>query len=367
MPRPTLLLTGAAGFVGTAVLAEVARAEPTFRRVLLVRSASSAERLRSRLALYLGEAEAARVLAESALVLADLRSLDAGAPVPWAEITHVIHAAANTSFLSREDVFRTNVGGTLALVDRLRSAPRLARFLHVSTAYQCGAGTAALVPEDDAPGTGADHLVAYTRSKAEAEAALAERARDLPVIIARPSVIVGHTALGCRPSASLYWYYRALAVSNFTPFPPARRRDVVPVDYVAGALVRLLTAPALAHRVYHVSAGPGAAATWREIADELCRLHGVSHASPPVLADRALLGARKAEVLRACHAPDDGVLLSAMAAAFEFARYGAEVFDNARLLGEGLAPPPSFVRYAHRCAAEPPGRTVHDDLRDELD
>ena len=60
---------------------------------------------------------------------------------------------------------------------RMRLAPRLERFLHVGTAYICGAQPPPLVREDDYPQPNARHLVEYTRTKAECEILLE---RDLP-------------------------------------------------------------------------------------------------------------------------------------------------------------------------------------------
>lgn len=360
----TLLLTGATGFVGGALLAEIFRSGAPFRPILLSRGADSAARLRASLYLHLGPA-AAEALAKCTLIQGDLRSLESATSVPWGEISHVVHAAANTSFRSRNDVFATNVGGTVALLHKLRFARRLVRFLYVGTAYQCGSEAGPLIVEDDTPGADAPHLVEYTRSKARAEAALAEHAADLPIVIARPSVVAGHSALGLRLSASIFWYYRALATLNFAPFPPERRKDLVPVDHVAKALLFLLGRPSLAHRAYHISAG-STAESWTRIAAALATAYGIRHKTPPRLADDALLLERKSDILRACQAPDNGVLLSALSAFFTFGRYRAEVFDCGRLLAEGFPAPPAFSSYVARCAAEPGGRTIFEELQDEM-
>jgi nucleoside-diphosphate-sugar epimerase len=360
-----LLVTGATGFLGGALVAEIFATRAAFRPVLLVRGPDSMARLRASLGLYLGAPAAAQALSECVFWEADLGSLDRVPPAAWSEITHVIHAAANTSFRSRTDVYRTNVEGTLALSGRLQHASRLVRFLHVSTAYQCGADSEPAVAETDAPGTAASHLVAYTRSKAQAEAALRAHAGRLPLVIARPSIIVGHSTLGCRPSASIFWYYRALAALNFAPFSPERRRDIVPVDHVARALLFLLTRPALAHSLYHVSAGAQGSARWSELAGALAGLYGFSHAAPPDLADSELIAARRHDVLRACAAPDDGRLLEALESVFAFSRYRAAVFENGRLSDEGFPPPPPFLSYVERCATQPAGRTIYEQMHDD--
>ncbi len=120
----------------------------------------------------------------------------------------MIHAAACTSLVSVYEARRTNVVGTRVLAQQFCGARKLARFLYVSTGYRCGALEHAVVREDDA--SSPRHVVEYTRTKAEAEATL-QAMSDLPLVIARPSIVVGHTRLGVGPSASLFWYYRALA------------------------------------------------------------------------------------------------------------------------------------------------------------
>src|SRR5262249_36957826 len=102
----------------------------------------------------------------------------------------------------------------------MRRAAALRRFLHVGTAYICGAPAPALVREDDFPRSGVRHLVEYTASKAECEMLLENTAPELPLVVARPSSVVGHTRLGCGPSARLLWSFRSPAVRGPPPFPP---------------------------------------------------------------------------------------------------------------------------------------------------
>src|SRR5439155_18127967 len=126
----------------------------------------------------------------------------------------------------------TNILGTLALAHRMRRVPGLVRFLHVGTAFICGANPPCTVYEDDYPRPEVRHLVEYTSSKAEAELLLEQTAPELPLVVARPSVVVGHSRLGCLPSASIFWYYRAVDLLRRVPVPLDTRKDIVPVDYV---------------------------------------------------------------------------------------------------------------------------------------
>ncbi len=228
----------------------------------------------------------------------------------------------------------TNVEGTKALARAMENAPRLERFLFVGTAYRLGVAEASLV-EEGLPSS-AEHLVEYTRTKAEAEAHL-ESHRGLPLVIARPSIVVGHTKLGVRPSASLFWYYRALAQGALSPFAADRRRDIVPVDWVADAIVHLLLKPSLEHIRYHLSAGEVSADTWASIRDTF----------PPSVGSF------------------DAWTLGAIEACAKFAQLSYDLFSNQRLLAEGMPPPPRFTSYLRRCI-ETSDRTVDEQARDDV-
>ncbi len=58
------------------------------------------------------------------------------------------------------------------------------------------------------------------------------------------------------------------------PAPLDARKDIVPVDYVAEALLFLLLHESLRWRRYHISAGEIASVTWREMAAVFARHHG---------------------------------------------------------------------------------------------
>jgi long-chain acyl-CoA synthetase len=86
----------------------------------------------------------------------------------------------------------------------------------------------------------------YERTKWEAEHIVAD-ATDLAPVVARPSIVMGEAASGWTPAFNvLYWPLRAFARGLFDTVPARLQAhvDVVPVDYVAEALVHLLEADA---------------------------------------------------------------------------------------------------------------------------
>lgn len=168
-----------------------------------------------------------------------------------AGVEAIIHCAANTSFSDRErdSIIRTNVGGAANLIAFARTSAPRARVVFVSTASVVTAPSGCLA--EDAPFGG--HENAYTVSKrlAEREASVA----DLDVVIARPSIVLSRSVDDRAMARSILWALPIMCEVEMVPIDPDARVDVVPVDFVADAIVALALKPTLSHRLYHVSAG----------------------------------------------------------------------------------------------------------------
>jgi alcohol-forming fatty acyl-CoA reductase len=146
----SILLTGATGFVGKAVLAVLLRNAPDFRRLVVVLRADSDDLARRRLVEEVLPADAFAGLAPTE-VLAEVESgriQAAGArlerePGPaaastktWAHVDTVIHCAATVSFEEPlDDALTLNSLGPVRLLERLLAAGSRPHFVHVSTAY----------------------------------------------------------------------------------------------------------------------------------------------------------------------------------------------------------------------------------------
>ncbi len=87
------------------------------------------------------------------------------------------------------------------------------------------------------------HAVPYTYSKGMAELKLRETFPELPLVVVRPSIVVGHSRLGCAPSGSIFWMLRMVALLETFSCRLTDRVDILSVDDCAEAIVRLATKP----------------------------------------------------------------------------------------------------------------------------
>ena len=126
------------------------------------------------------------------------------------------------------------------MLDLARACPSLRRFTYVSTAYVAGERRG-IVYEDD-PG-GGRFRNAYERTKHEAERLVAACREEMEVTVVRPSIVVGDHRTGWTAAFNVLYAPLRAFEAGIIPVVPARRRspvDVVPVDYVADAILYLL-------------------------------------------------------------------------------------------------------------------------------
>ena len=361
-----ILVTGATGFLGGAIVAHALETGLGFSLLLLVRAADQAaglERMRVTLRNFDVPETQIASLAQDQILCGDFTGVAAFAGDARLEgVTHVINCAALATFSNNPLIWPINVEGTFAFAMRMSQVPGLRRFLHVGTAMACGPGLQPPVAESwDLPPK-EKHLVIYTASKAEIERKIKSELPGLPFVAARISVLVGHSRLGCKPSGSIFWVFRmAQAFEQFT-CALDEKIDVVPADYCAAVLMQLALRESLAHDLYHVSAGPGTSCTFGEIDVALAEAGGTQPVGERYRqiteADLMTLAGQFEEKIGPCNRR---LILRAMRLYGGFAALNY-VFENQRLLAEGIAAPPRFDSYIGECVRTSAGISIPEQM-----
>lgn len=281
----SVALTGATGFLGSHLLLRMLREDlsvvvlarrdpaammPRVTRALTAAGATDADlrHLGGRLRLVRIDLDQPRL----GLGKSDHQRLAAGLTTIW-------HSAATTDPRATAPVLgRTNVEGTRRVLELAGAADRPVRLVHVSTAFVAGGRRTGTVAEDELDDSDG-FLNAYEESKYQAEVLVRQWAsrHDASVTVLRPSVLVtgrAPTPRGPRnPHAAVGSWLAALAArgplwaadraglrmpasgritARFCAAPDAVL-NLVPVEYAADAMVRLVrTPPCPGVRTHHV-------------------------------------------------------------------------------------------------------------------
>ena len=254
-----VLLTGGTGFLGTEVAARLLRRADLEIVSLVLADADAEARASDRAWWFLPELRAelgTRIHAVAGDVSKPTFGLDSGTYADLCDrVTHVVHCAADLRVEATvEELRATNVDGVANVIDFARAARRLARLVHVSTAYVAGARTGTVSEDDltDAFGFGSP----YEQTKYEAERLVRDAASKLPVTVVRPSMIVGDSRTGDIKTFNTFYTPLRLFLSGKLRIVPARRDlrvNIVPVDYVADAIVSLTFDPRAVGTTIHLT------------------------------------------------------------------------------------------------------------------
>jgi thioester reductase-like protein len=281
-----ILLTGATGFLGMDALARLIERDRDEEIFVLVRASddqSAQARLDGLFAQLYDElpAGAARVsVVRGDLLQPGLGLSDEDRARLVASVERIVHCAASISFdLPLTQAREINVRGVERMIELAREiAARgtLRRLVHVSTAYVSGRHAGEFGEHD--LDLGQEFRNTYERSKNEAEQLL-RAAAELPLAVARPSIVVGHSVSGWTSAFNvLYWPMRAFERGLLQEVPAREDSivDFVSVDYVTDGVLALLDDDA-ALGTYNLVAG-GAALS----AGELVALHASLTGREPV-------------------------------------------------------------------------------------
>ena len=188
------------------------------------------------------------------------------------EVDEVFHCAAATHFESQraDELVTVNVKGTSNML-QFADSGKQKRFHYVSTAYVAGKQND-IVYENELVDEEPIFNNEYERSKFIAEQVVIKYAKsnEIPYTIYRPSIIVGESETGatCKFD-NLYTFMKVLfnirnAFSNHksenlnditvrVPGIPDALINLVPVDYVADAIVAILKARESINKIFHIT------------------------------------------------------------------------------------------------------------------
>jgi len=243
------VVTGGTGFIGRRVVARLLETRTDAEVWVLVRRQSLGRF--ERLAAEWGEGAKPLVGELPELSLTDETLAELG------QVDHVVHCAAIYDITAGEaEQLATNVEGTRAVIEL---AWRLDATLHHVSSIAVAGEFAGEYTEDDFD-VGQQLPTAYHQTKFEAES-LVRSTPGLRYRIYRPAVVVGDSRTGQMDKIDGPYYFfgilSALAVlPKFTPvmLPDTGRTNIVPVDYVADALVALMHAEGADGRTFHLTA-----------------------------------------------------------------------------------------------------------------
>lgn len=261
-----IFLTGATGYIGSYLAAGLLEQHGESLNVLV--RASNTEEAQQRLwqALQLHfdfPAFHEHLGARIHIFLGDLTSPQFGLSQDQyraltASTDSVLHCAASLNRKSEKSCLNVNLRGTLEVVQLARRAHAshgLRRFSQVSTVAVAGQRSNETVLEDRSIDWDRRDYDPYARTKKFCEHMVREMLPDVSRLVFRPSVVLGDSG---RPETTQFDMVRAFAFLAGLPVLPLRpddRIDIVPVDYVADAIITLHQKARPEHEIYHLSSG----------------------------------------------------------------------------------------------------------------
>ena len=259
-------ITGVTGFLGQEILEILSRQPGTDRCYCLVRGTRDQDpqqRLRVILA-EIGLSDDGRIVAVGGDIRLDRMGIeDALYADLWTKVTQVIHSAADVRFNQPLDKIRAiNVHGTKNIGEFAaacgRTNPAFSHLNYIGTAFVAGRRTGVVKEDDLTDAFGFKNT--YEQTKYEAEVLVRSyRENGLPVIIFRPSIVVGASETGkAKPRNVLYPMLKFFKEWDFplVSMNTEARLDIVPVDFVARAFVHISGRRENIGGCFHLTAGP---------------------------------------------------------------------------------------------------------------
>jgi len=255
----------------------------------------------------------------------------------------VIHCAASLNRRSEKTCLNVNLRGTLEVIQlamRARDQHGLRRFSHVSTVAVAGHRANEVVEEDAAVDWNRSDYDPYARTKKFCEHMVRQLLPDVSKTIFRPSIVLGDSRRAETNQFDMVRAFVFLAGLPVLPFRPHDQVDIVPVDYVAGAIAALHRKEKPAHEIYHLSSGV-ASETFFQLTDALAKAQGKRG---PLYAPKLEGPSSKAINALAGRAGKIGGLATLLKVFLPYLVWNT-VFDNRRVVEETGAAPAPFSQY----------------------
>ncbi|HEX2912977.1 MAG TPA: SDR family oxidoreductase [Chloroflexia bacterium] len=303
LPEENLtLITGATGSLGQELLYQILQARPQSHFLVLARSGSKKQsggaekRVKAILRKHLSGEELEDAWQRVTVLEGDISEQYLGLSSQLysqvaERLEQVIHSAAAVRFDQPiEEAREINLEGTRRALDLARLAQRSGnkvRFDYIGTAYIAGKRKG-VIYEHELEHRQPFHNT-YEQSKYEAEIMVRAYRDELPLTVYRPSIIIGNSRTGETSNfKAFYWPIRVYAMGQMKMLPGVAncKIDLVPVDFVASAVIELSGRKDTENGCYHLTAGRENLITLREIMNAAISFFKVK---PPVLIPPALL------------------------------------------------------------------------------
>lgn len=175
--------------------------------------------------------------------------------------THIIHGAATLRFdLSLNQTRAINVEGTrrvLRIAQECCRRGQLKHLFYIGTSSVSGQREGHIYENELEMGQ--EFFNTYEQSKYETELLLHRHMEQIPITIFRPSIVIGDSRTGRTTLFNVIYYPLRLirdGVLTFVPGTPDTLLDLVPVDWVAGAMSIIMSSDQSIGHTYHLTSGP---------------------------------------------------------------------------------------------------------------
>ncbi len=300
--QPLTLLTGATGALGQELLYQLLVARPNDHFLVLARGGSkkhadgATRRVKAILRHQLQGEQLEAALQRITVLDGDLSEARLGLSPQLYEaaaerLSQVLHCAAAVRFDQPiAEAREINLEGTRRVLELTAKACRQGRetrFDYVGTAYVAGKRRKVIYETELEHKAGFHNT--YEQSKYESELLVRSYRGEFPTTVYRPSIIIGNSRTGETSNfKAFYWPLRVYSMGQMKVVPGVAscRIDLVPVDYVASAVVELSQRPATFNQCYHLTAGRESLITLRQMMDAAISFFQVK---PPTLIHPMLL------------------------------------------------------------------------------